>query len=80
MDDPNPDSPAQAEAYGLFKKDRAAYDRKIKLIVRVSFVTGGAEWACSRLRDFAASLGFQWDHGNKSKADGVTGKPGSLGR
>ena len=34
LDDPNPDSPAQAEAYNLFKKDRAAYERKVKLIVK----------------------------------------------
>ncbi|RFU25329.1 hypothetical protein B7463_g11021, partial [Scytalidium lignicola] len=34
LDDPNPDSPAQAEAYSLFKKDRAAYESKIKRIVR----------------------------------------------
>jgi len=34
LDDPNPDSPAQADAYNLFKKDRAAYETKIKRIVR----------------------------------------------
>jgi ubiquitin-conjugating enzyme E2 I len=34
LDEPNPDSPAQAEAYNLFKKDRAGYERKIKTIVR----------------------------------------------
>jgi hypothetical protein len=34
LDDPNPDSPAQADAYNLFKKDRAAYENKIKRIVR----------------------------------------------
>jgi len=34
LDDPNPDSPAQAEAYNLFKKDRASYDSRIKRIVR----------------------------------------------
>ncbi|KAM3072311.1 SUMO conjugating enzyme Hus5 [Clarireedia jacksonii] len=34
LDTPNPDSPAQAEAYNLFKKDRAAYDNKIKRIVK----------------------------------------------
>lgn len=35
LDDPNPESPAQADAYNLFRKDRAAYDKKIKYIVRV---------------------------------------------
>ena len=34
LDDPNPDSPAQAEAYNLFRKDRAAYDRKIAQVVK----------------------------------------------
>ena len=34
LDDPNPDSPAQAEAYNLFKKDRAAYEKKVKYIVK----------------------------------------------
>jgi ubiquitin-conjugating enzyme E2 I len=34
LDDPNPDSPAQADAYNLFKKDRAAYEAKVKRIVR----------------------------------------------
>lgn len=34
LNDPNPESPAQADAYNLFKKDRAAYDRKIKSIVK----------------------------------------------
>ncbi|KAI8610978.1 ubiquitin-conjugating enzyme 9 [Chytriomyces sp. MP71] len=30
LDDPNPLSPAQTDAYMLFKKDKAAYDRRIK--------------------------------------------------
>jgi ubiquitin-conjugating enzyme E2 I len=34
LDEPNPDSPAQADAYNLFKKDRAAYESKIKRIVK----------------------------------------------
>ncbi|KAF1810194.1 ubiquitin-conjugating enzyme [Eremomyces bilateralis CBS 781.70] len=34
LDEPNQESPAQAEAYTLFKKDRAAYERKIKQVVR----------------------------------------------
>ncbi|KAI9867214.1 MAG: E2 SUMO-conjugating protein ubc9 [Trichoglossum hirsutum] len=34
LDDPNPESPAQAEAYNLFKKDPAAYERKVKHIVK----------------------------------------------
>ena len=34
LNDPNPDSPAQADAYNLFKKDRAAYENKVKRIVR----------------------------------------------
>lgn len=34
LDEPNPDSPAQAEAYTLFKKDLEAYQRKIKKVVK----------------------------------------------
>jgi ubiquitin-conjugating enzyme E2 I len=34
LNEPNPDSPAQAEAYNLFRKDRAAYEKKIKQVVR----------------------------------------------
>ncbi|VZI22034.1 unnamed protein product [Fusarium fujikuroi] len=29
LNDPNPESPAQAEAYNLFKRDRAEYEKKI---------------------------------------------------
>ena len=36
LDDPNPDSPDQAEAYNLFKKDKAAYDAKSKRIVTLN--------------------------------------------
>jgi ubiquitin-conjugating enzyme E2 I len=34
LNDPNPESPAQAEAFNLFKKDRQAYERKVRNIVR----------------------------------------------
>ncbi|CAG7944065.1 unnamed protein product [Penicillium nalgiovense] len=34
LDDPNPESPAQAEAYNLFKKDRPQYERRVRLVVR----------------------------------------------
>lgn len=34
LNDPNPDSPAQAEAYNLFKKDKPAYEKKIRNIVK----------------------------------------------
>lgn len=34
LDDPNPESPAQAEAYNMFKRDRVQYERRIKQIVR----------------------------------------------
>jgi ubiquitin-conjugating enzyme E2 I len=34
LNEPNPESPAQADAYNLFKKDKAAYERKIKTVVR----------------------------------------------
>jgi hypothetical protein len=46
LDEPNPDSPAQAEAYNLFKKDRAGYERKIKTIVR----DNAAPWFARRGR------------------------------
>lgn len=34
LDEVNPESPAQADAYNLFKKDRAAYEKKVKQVVR----------------------------------------------
>jgi ubiquitin-conjugating enzyme E2 I len=34
LDEPNPESPAQADAFNLFKKDRTAYEKKVKNIVR----------------------------------------------
>jgi ubiquitin-conjugating enzyme E2 I len=34
LDEVNPDSPAQADAYNLFKRDRQAYEKKIKNIVK----------------------------------------------
>lgn len=34
LNDPNPESPAQAEAYNLFKKDKVSYERKIKSVVK----------------------------------------------
>lgn len=34
LDEVNPDSPAQADAYNLYKKDRAAYEKKVKQVVK----------------------------------------------
>lgn len=34
LDEVNPDSPAQADAYNLFKKDRAAYEKRIRQVVK----------------------------------------------
>jgi len=34
LDEPNPDSPAQADAYTLFKKDLEAYRKRIKQVVK----------------------------------------------
>jgi ubiquitin-conjugating enzyme E2 I len=34
LDEVNPESPAQADAYNLFKKDKAAYEKKVKQVVR----------------------------------------------
>ena len=34
LDEVNPESPAQADAYNLYKKDRVAYERRVKQIVR----------------------------------------------
>ncbi|KAJ6122436.1 hypothetical protein N7512_004901 [Penicillium capsulatum] len=34
LNDPNPESPAQADAYNLFKKDRPAYERRVKQVVK----------------------------------------------
>ncbi|KFY27903.1 hypothetical protein V493_03230 [Pseudogymnoascus sp. VKM F-4281 (FW-2241)] len=33
LDDPNPESPAQADAYNLFKKDKVAYEAKVKRVI-----------------------------------------------
>ena len=34
LDEVNPESPAQADAYNLYKKDRAAYEKKVRGVVR----------------------------------------------
>lgn len=34
LDEPNPDSPAQADAYNLFKKDRNQYEKKVRQVVK----------------------------------------------
>ncbi len=34
LNEPNPNSPAQAEAFTLYRKDREGYERKIRAIVR----------------------------------------------
>ena len=34
LDEPNPESPAQADAFNLFKKDKQAYEKKIRSIVK----------------------------------------------
>ena len=34
LDEANPESPAQADAYNLYKKDRAAYEKKVRQVVR----------------------------------------------
>ncbi|KAK4575389.1 SUMO conjugating enzyme Hus5 [Recurvomyces mirabilis] len=34
LDEVNPDSPAQADAYNLYKKDRQAYEKKVKQVVK----------------------------------------------
>lgn len=34
LNDPNPESPAQAEAYQLFKKDKNEYERKVRRFVK----------------------------------------------
>ncbi|KAJ8112503.1 hypothetical protein OPT61_g5137 [Boeremia exigua] len=34
LDEPNPESPAQADAFNLFKKDRAAYEKKVRTVVK----------------------------------------------
>jgi ubiquitin-conjugating enzyme E2 I len=34
LDEPNQNSPAQAEAYQLFRKDRDQYERKVRAIVK----------------------------------------------
>lgn len=34
LNDPNPESPAQADAYNLFKKDKPAYERRVRQVVK----------------------------------------------
>ncbi|RMJ26014.1 ubiquitin-conjugating enzyme [Aspergillus sp. HF37] len=34
LNDPNPESPAQADAYNLFRNNRPAYEKKIKEVVK----------------------------------------------
>lgn len=34
LDEVNPDSPAQADAYNLYKKDRTAYEKKVRQVVK----------------------------------------------
>ncbi|KAJ5238547.1 Ubiquitin-conjugating enzyme E2 [Penicillium chermesinum] len=34
LNDPNPESPAQADAYNLFKKDKQAYERRVRQVVK----------------------------------------------
>lgn len=34
LNTPNPDSPAQAEAYSLFKKDKGEYEKRIRRVVK----------------------------------------------
>jgi ubiquitin-conjugating enzyme E2 I len=34
LDEVNPESPAQADAYNLYKKDRVAYEKKIRTVVK----------------------------------------------
>lgn len=34
LDEVNMDSPAQAEAYNLFKKDKSGYERKVRQVVK----------------------------------------------
>lgn len=34
LNDPNPESPAQAEAYNLFKRDKVEYEKRVKRVVR----------------------------------------------
>ena len=34
LDEPNPESPAQADAFNLFKKDKQAYEKKIRSLVK----------------------------------------------
>lgn len=34
LDEVNPESPAQADAYNLFKKDKEAYKRRVAQVVK----------------------------------------------
>lgn len=34
LNDPNPESPAQAEAYNLFRRDRVEYEKRVRRVVR----------------------------------------------
>lgn len=34
LDEVNPESPAQADAYNLYRKDRPAYEKKVRMVVK----------------------------------------------
>ena len=34
LNDPNPDSPAQSEAYVLYKRDKVAYEKRIRQVAQ----------------------------------------------
>ncbi|AXA49274.1 ubiquitin-conjugating enzyme E2 I [Malassezia restricta] len=42
LNDPNPGDPAQADAFHLFKQDRAAYERRVRQIARELVAQGQA--------------------------------------
>ena len=43
LSDPNPDSPANAEAARLYGEDRREYNRRVKEVVERSWIEGGGE-------------------------------------
>ncbi len=45
LNDPNPESPAQAEAYNLFKRDRVEYEKRVRRVVRENPAPWRKTWA-----------------------------------
>jgi hypothetical protein len=60
LDEVNPESPAQAEAYNLFKKDRAAYEKAVRKIVKDNQAPWTVSWRFTTRKGFTQ---HDWEAG-----------------